>query len=189
MLYNVIIKGGVFIIKGILICGLNGTGKSTLGKALSEQIGYHFIDSENLFFERNEENESYHSPRSKEDAVKKLMNEVKKHKNFVFAAVKGDYGEEILPLYKYVFELKVPKNERMSRIKNRSFIKFGERMKEGGDLYEAEEAFFKLCEERDEDYTEKWAKTLNVPYITLDGTKTTEENTDIILKYINFETT
>ena len=101
--------------------------------------------------------------------------------------MKGDYGDDILPLYKYVFELKVPKNERMRRIKNRSFIKFGERMKEGGDLYEAEEAFFKLCEERDEDYTEKWAKTLNVPYITLDGTKTTEENIKVILKHINLE--
>ena len=173
------------MIKGILICGLNGTGKSTLGKALSEQIGYHFIDSENLFFERNEENESYHSPRSKEDAVKKLMDEVKEHKNFVFAAVRGDYGEEILPLYKYVFELKVPKETRIKRIRERSFIKFGERMKVGGDLYESEEAFFKFCEERKEDYTEKWAKTLNVPYITLDGTKPAEENIKVILNYID----
>ena len=174
---------------GILICGLNGSGKSTLGIMLSEKIGYHFIDNEDLFFRRKEENDSYLSPRSKEEAVKILMNEVKEHKNFVFAAVKGDYGDDIMPLYKYVFELKVPKNERMSRIKNRSFIKFGERMKEGGDLYEAEEAFFKFCEERQEDYTEKWAKNLHTPYIKLDGTKSTEENADIILKYINFETT
>ena len=114
-----------------------------------------------------------------------LMNEINKHKNFVFAAVKGDYGEEILPLYRFIFELKVPKNERMRRIKHRSFIKFGDRMKKGGDLFESEEAFFKLCEERAEDYTENWAKTLNVPYITLDGTKPAEENIKVILKYID----
>ena len=33
---------------GILICGLNGVGKSTLGKALAEKLNYHFIDIENL---------------------------------------------------------------------------------------------------------------------------------------------
>ena len=142
------------MINGILICGLNGSGKSTLGRMLSEKIRYHFIDSEDLFFKRNEENDSYLSPRSKEEAVKILMNEVNKHKNFVFAAVKGDLSEEILPLYTYIFELKVPKDERMKRIKNRSFIKFGERMKEGGDLYESEKAFFKLCEEKKEEAKE-----------------------------------
>ena len=29
---------------GIQICGLNGCGKSTLGRALAEKIGFHFID-------------------------------------------------------------------------------------------------------------------------------------------------
>lgn len=35
---------------GILICGLNGCGKSTIGKARATKIGFHFIDNEDLFF-------------------------------------------------------------------------------------------------------------------------------------------
>lgn len=35
---------------GILVCGLNGSGKTTLGKALAAKLGFHFIDSEALFF-------------------------------------------------------------------------------------------------------------------------------------------
>lgn len=35
---------------GIVVCGLNGCGKSTLGKALAEQMGIHYIDNEDLFF-------------------------------------------------------------------------------------------------------------------------------------------
>ena len=31
---------------GILICGLNGTGKSTLGRMLAGRMGYEFIDNE-----------------------------------------------------------------------------------------------------------------------------------------------
>ena len=35
---------------GILICGLNGTGKSTLGRLLADRMEYEFIDNEDLFF-------------------------------------------------------------------------------------------------------------------------------------------
>ena len=35
---------------GIIICGLNGTGKSTLGKALAEKLHFYFIDNEDLYF-------------------------------------------------------------------------------------------------------------------------------------------
>ena len=35
---------------GIQICGLNGCGKSTLGKALAERIGFYFIDNEFFVF-------------------------------------------------------------------------------------------------------------------------------------------
>ncbi len=35
---------------GILICGLNGVGKSTIGRILAQRLTYAFIDSEELFF-------------------------------------------------------------------------------------------------------------------------------------------
>ena len=34
---------------GIIVCGLNGTGKSTLGKALEEKLHFYFIDNEDFF--------------------------------------------------------------------------------------------------------------------------------------------
>ena len=39
---------------GIQICGLNGCGKSTLGRALAKELGFYFIDNENLFFSRTD---------------------------------------------------------------------------------------------------------------------------------------
>lgn len=35
---------------GILICGLNGCGKTTLGRLLADRLGYDYIDNEDLFF-------------------------------------------------------------------------------------------------------------------------------------------
>ena len=106
------------------MCGLNGCGKSTLGRALAQKIGFHFIDNEELFFTRNTADEPYQNPRSRAEVEKLLMEEVRKHGDFVLAAVRGDYGKEILPLYRYTVLMEVPKEIRMERIRNRSFQKF-----------------------------------------------------------------
>ena len=78
--------------KGIVVCGLNGCGKSTLSRALAEKLGLYFIDNENLYFSRNAADEPYANPRTRAEAEALLMEEVRRHGDFVFAAVKGDYG-------------------------------------------------------------------------------------------------
>ena len=173
--------------KGIIVCGLNGSGKSTLGKALADKLKYRFIDNENLFFNREKETDPFENPLSKIEAIKRLEKEIDEHGDFIFASVKGDYGEKAVSLYEYAVYIKVPKNIRMERIRNRSFKKFGSRMLAGGDLYEKEEAFFKMAEEREEGYVENWLSTLTCPVITVDGRKTTEENIELVVKEINTE--
>ena len=51
---------------GILICGLNGCGKSTLGRQLADQLGYRFIDNEDLYFPKDDPSYLYSGPRSEE---------------------------------------------------------------------------------------------------------------------------
>lgn len=170
---------------GILICGLNGCGKSTVGRALAKEIGFHFIDNENLYFSRTAANEPYTSPKSRDEVEKLLFSEVQEHDNFVFAAVKGDYGEKVIPFYKYVVLIEVPKEIRLQRLRNRSYEKFGSRMLAGGDLYEHEESFFTMVESRPEDYVKNWVKNLNCFIITLDGTKPVKENVDFIIEQLN----
>lgn len=167
---------------GIIVCGLNGSGKSTLGKALSEKLRFHFIDNENLFFPKTDSNYIFASPRSHEEAVKLLMDEVKVHKNFVFAAVKGDYGKEILPFYQYAVLINVPKDIRINRVRKRSYQKFGNRILAGGDLHEREEMFFDMVSSRTEHYVEEWIQSLNCQIIRVDGTKPIEENTRLIME-------
>ena len=107
--------------RGIQVCGLNGCGKSTLGRALAQKIGFHFIDNEELFFTRNAADEPYQNPRSRAEVEKLLMEEVRRHGDFVFAAVKEDYGSAILPLYRYAVLIEVPKEIRLRRVRDRSF--------------------------------------------------------------------
>ena len=169
---------------GIQICGLNGCGKSTLGKALAERMGFHFIDNENLYFSRSDVHDPYTNPKSRAEVEVLLMEEVRKHPDFVFSAVKGDYGEEIIPMYSYVIVMEVPKHIRSQRVRNRSFQKFGSRMLAGGDLHDQEEAFFQAAKSRQDDCIENWLKKVNCPMIRVDGTKPIEENVGYIIQAI-----
>ena len=169
---------------GIIVCGLNGTGKSTLGKALAEKLHFYFIDNEEFYFPKIDHAYIYSSTRTREEVEKLLLNEIEKHENFVFASVKGDYGETIYPFFQYAVLIDVPKDIRMKRVKNRSFQKFGNRMLLGGDLYEQEERFFDSVKSRAENTVEKWIQSLNCPIIRIDGTKPIEENINLVIQQV-----
>ena len=169
---------------GIIICGLNGAGKSTLGKALAEKLEFYFIDNEDLYFPKTDPNYIYASPCTREEAVKLFFSEIKEHENFVFASVKGDYGEAIYPFLQYAVLIDVPKDIRLQRVKNRSFQKFGNRMLPGGDLHRQEEDFFAFVKSRAENTVEQWVQSLHCPVIHVDGTKPIEENINLIIEQI-----
>ena len=137
---------------GILICGLNGSGKSTLGKQLADRLGYEFIDNEDLYFPKTDENYAFSAPRSTEEAIRILETRIDGNSRFVFAAVKGDYGDRLIASLDRIVLVEVPKEIRSRRVRERSFRKFGERILPGGDLHDREEAWFALTDGRPEDY-------------------------------------
>lgn len=167
------------------MCGLNGCGKSTLGKALAQKLGYYFIDIEDMYFTRTSTDAPYANPRSRAEVEKLLLDEVRKQDHFVFSAIKGDYGEELQKYYQVAVVIEVPKEIRTQRVRNRSFQKFGSRMLAGGDLHQAEEQFFELAESRTEDFYAQWLQSLHCPIIPVDGTKSIDENIHFIINQIH----
>ena len=165
---------------GILICGLNGAGKSTLGKQLAERLGWQFIDNEDLYFPKTDTKYAYSDPRGKEEVIRLLEEKIEKDRCFVFAAVKGDYGDKLISLVDCIVVIDVPREIRLARVRERSFQKFGERILAGGDLAERENAWFAQVEHRPEDYVEKWLETIDCPVIHVDGTRPIEENVEYL---------
>ena len=169
---------------GILICGLNGAGKSTLGKALAEELGFRFIDSEDLYFPKTDPAHPYAVSRTRGEVESLLLHKIREHGSFVFTSVKGDYGAEAVSCFRCAVLMEVPREIRLQRVRDRSFRKFGERMLPGGDLYEQEERFFDFAASRAEDAAAEWAKTLRCPVIRVDGTRSVEKNIAYILTRI-----
>ncbi|MBR4655757.1 MAG: AAA family ATPase [Oscillospiraceae bacterium] len=169
---------------GILICGLNGVGKSTVGRLLAQRLAYRFIDNEDLFFPKEDPEYVYSHPRSKKEVIQLLEESIFLDRRFVFAAVRGDYGDKLLSLLDYAVLIDVPKSVRLQRVHDRSFAKFGERMLSGGDLYEREDAFFSLVSSRPENYVSSWLECVNCPVVRIDGTRPAEENVKFLISVI-----
>ena len=172
---------------GILICGLNGTGKSTLGRMLALRLGYAFIDNEELYFPKTDSAYLFSGPRSKEEAVRLLEEKIAGNTRFVFAAVRGDYGSLLTDRLDHIVLLDVPKQIRSLRVRSRSFQRFGKRMLPGGDLYAREAEWFALTDSRPEDYVTRWLETVDCPVIRIDGTRPPEENTACLVSLLGEE--
>ena len=161
---------------GVIICGMNGSGKSTLGRALAEHLGWRFIDNENLYVPKADSAYPYAVERTQAEVEHLLLEEVRRDERFVFAAVRGNYGEAVLPYYRAAVLVEVPREIRLERVKARSFAKFGARMLPGGDLYESEKRFYNLIAARPEDYATRWLDQVDIPVLKVDGTKLVGEN-------------
>lgn len=169
---------------GILLCGLNGVGKSSIGRMLAKRMSYQFIDNEDLYFPKNDKSYMFSNPRSKEEVIHILEEKISKEDKFIFAAVKGNYGEKFLAQIDYVILVEVPKKIRMDRVKMRSAQKFGDRILADGDLAEKENAWFSLVNSRPENYVTEWLEMVKCPIIRIDGTLPIEENVDYLLSIL-----
>ena len=172
---------------GILVCGLNGSGKSTLGRMLAEKLGYVFIDNEELYFPKEDPAYEYTGPRSKQEVIRLLEEKILENRCFVFAAVRGDYGDVFLSALDFAVAIDVPKEVRLQRVYDRSLSKFGSRMQEGGDLYERETEFFDVVKARLDDYVTAWLSQLACPVMHIDGTRPPEENLAHLLSELSRE--
>ena len=165
----------------IIICGGNGAGKSTLGKALADRTGWEFRDVEDYYFPKTNPDYPFAVQRSQEEVVSLLYEDLKNNDNLIFASVRGNYSEQTAAMFTLAVLVSVPKETRMKRVRKRAYDKFGDRISEGGDLHEREEAFFNMVEKRSDKTVTDWLETLDIPVIEIDGTQPIEDSVEKIL--------
>ena len=152
---------------GIIVFGANGSGKTTFGRELARILGFKHMDHGDYAFEESEI--PYSSPRSKDECVELMLSEIERHGSFVLSAVTGDFGEKITRFYEFAVYISAPHELRIKRIGQRANDQHGDRVREGGDMYEQQVKFANFAAARSLERIEQWAKTLVCPVISIDG--------------------
>lgn len=154
--------------RGIIIFGANGSGKTTLGRELSRVLGFKRMDAEDYYFREAEI--PYSDSRSKDEVISLMLADIEKHRTFIISTCIGDLGDVIPQYYRLAVYIEAPYELRMERVKQRVLDRFGERVLEGGDMYEQEQKHFDFMANRPLSKIDRWAETLSCPIIHIDGT-------------------
>ena len=164
---------------GIILCGLNGCGKTTLGRLVAERLGWRALDVEPYWFPSAE---NYGESRAREEVQALLLADLERSEGFVFSSVNCSWGEVIERHFCLAVYLAAPKEVRLERIRQRERLRFGERVLEGGDLYASQQRFHVFAEGRSEEPILAALQTLSCPVLKLNATLPPEVLADEILR-------
>lgn len=167
---------------GIILLGANGSGKSTLGRELSRALNFAHFDVEDYWFYKTDI--PYTAIRQPVERNEMLLADMKKHGLFVVSGDISGWSDEFLTMFDLAVFLTTPTGIRMKRIENREYARWGDRVCEGGDMYESQKKFREFAFTRDVGLLEQSAIKYSCPVLRVDGTKTPEEIKGKIMEYI-----
>ena len=158
---------------GIIMLGANGSGKSTLGRELARMLNFAHLDVEDYWFYSTDI--PYTAIRPQEERNGMLLSDMKKHGSFVVSGDISGWGDEFLSMFDLAVFLTAPTEIRVKRIENREYARWGERVCEGGDMYESQEKFREFAATRDVALLEQGALKYACPILQVDGTQDIHE--------------
>ena len=169
--------------RGIIIFGAMGTGKTTLGRELAQQLKFQHFDLDDYLM-RWDTKIPLTEYNTKEERIERLTNGISKYPNFVMSGQMWSIRKTFEPLFDLGIFITAPTEIRVERVRSREISRWGDRIFPGGDMYEVhqESIFFTeqydtgeppaVCLKRDE----QWVTELPCPVLHIDGTKTIAEN-------------
>lgn len=175
----------------IHIYGASGSGTSTLGRKISEELGYRFMDTDDYFWLPT--NPKYTRKRSKEERLALMKKDILENGNVVISGSLVDWGDELIPLFTLAIRLVTDTEIRIKRIKQRERDKFGERIAPGGDMYQQHLDFIEWAGKYDTGSVnmrskakhDEWQKLLQCKQIILNGADDLEKNLEEVQSEIN----
>ncbi|KAH7411355.1 hypothetical protein BKA64DRAFT_379482 [Cadophora sp. MPI-SDFR-AT-0126] len=166
----------------IHILGASGSGVSTLGSNLSSILSIPVFDVDDYYWVLTDP--PFTTKRSIPDRIALLkpllISAQEEHGGWILAGSMGTWGGPLMEDVEHVIFVDTPTEVRMSRLREREYKRHGDRIREGGDMYEESTAFLTWAE-RYEDPTldegrsrrihEDWLKEVKVPFTRFNGEK------------------
>ena len=176
--------------KVIHIVGASGSGTTTLGKMISQQLGYAHYDSDDYLWLPTDP--PFTEKRKIVDRQKLILDDINKTEKCVITGSLCGWGDILIPKFDLVLFLKTPTEVRITRLHEREAKKFGNRIQQGGDMFQIHTDFINWAktydtasiDSRSNALHKQWFKKIACPIIELDGTRSPEQNLKIIKDYL-----
>ncbi len=123
----------------INIFGSSGSGSTTLAHAIAKTYNFNLIDVDDFLWKKTENpfTEQY----SNQEAKGLISEELKKHKNNVISGSLVNICDDLKDDIDLFVYMNLDINVRCERITKREIKRFGDRVLEGGDLYDMHMSF------------------------------------------------
>ena len=172
----------------IHIYGASGSGTSTLGRKISEELGYKFMDTDDYFWLPT--NPPYTTKRSKEERLALMKKDILENENVVISGSLVDWGDELIPQFTLAIRLVTDTEIRIERLKIREKQKIGDRVMPGGDMYTNHMEFIEWARKYDTGSVnmrskakhDEWQKQLTCSIMVVDSAEDVQKNCELIKK-------
>ena len=172
----------------IHIFGASGSGTTTLAREISARFGYFHMDTDNYFWLPT--NPMFTTKREKSERLALMKKDIETHEKIVISGSLCDWGYALIPYFDLAIRVVTDTETRLNRLKEREYHRFGDRIREGGDMYDEHMKFLLWASKydtadasmRSKMKHDEWQKLLSCPIITVDGTDRPETNLKKIFK-------
>ena len=162
--------------------GASGSGTSTLGRYTADALGLSFMDTDDYLWLPSDP--PFTSSRPADERIALMRHDIDQSCGAVISGSLSGWGDVFVPEFTLAVRLVTLTDVRIARIKQREHTRFGDRILEGGDMYETHEAFVRWASKydtgdlsmRSKASHDEWQKNIGCPIITLDGTRALSEN-------------
>ena len=170
----------------IHIYGASGSGTSTLGRFIAEQLGYAFMDTDDYFWLPTKP--MYIKKREKAERLQMMEKDILNSDKVVISGSLVDWGDDLIPYFTSVVRVVTDKNVRIERLKNREKKQFGSRIEIGGDMYQNYIEFIEWAsaydsggiDMRSKVKHDQWEKLLQCKQITVNGEDDLNYNLELV---------
>ena len=172
----------------IHIFGASGSGVSTLGRALSEALGFRFMDTDSYYWLPTDP--PFREKRPVEERLRMIREDRDTSGGGVLSGDCIGWGDVLIPEFTLVIRLETDTAIRLQRIRNRESERFGGRILPGGDMYEQHLSFLEWAGKYDTADTsmrsfqshEEWQQKLTSDVLRLRGEDPVQDNVERVLR-------
>ena len=174
----------------IHIFGASGSGTTTLGTKICQELGYTLMDTDDFFWLPTEPKFIVKRPR--EERIALMIRDIHNFENVVISGSLVDWGDVLIPYFTLAIRIELDPSLRIERLLQREKERFGSRIEPGGDMYQQHLEFMDWAKSYDNGRVgtrskvahDEWQKLLTCKVLCLDGAEELEQNVKKVLEVL-----